>query len=524
MPGQQMAAGAGAAPGVADRPFMGFGRNQGRGAAGDATRPQVAGQQADPRTTAMRQAVLRAHEAGAGRGGGGFGQAAAAGAEQLPPQRQAGEIQRSTMGDFMKEQGDKIVNTFDPNKSPTDNGQALIDQGHKVATDNGVPDPGTGANMPDPNLPTPPTPPDPMGGLAGLFNNPQLMNMIGPLLSMLFGGQWGGSAGGGAQGGGDAGTGGGDPWAIIKQKMGGQLGGGAVGGSGQDGMKGLGGEVGAYGGGGTRQTSSYTPQMSPNDASSLQSRMSGGGIHDGQPRQQGQAQAASTGQGPNLPGWGQPGDNGQDETLIDWFNRNGNTNMPKGSDGSVGPANDSDVWGNPGGDVSQGMNGITSTMTDNDIAQWNRINGGSFNDVNKQAGDLLQGGIDDYGAGNQRLGDAAENAARQQMQTSVGMERDRALKEAAARRGAGGGLGEGIDTGIASSAMNAMQAGERGLTQDAYGREMGRLAGKNNSAQNLASLLTSGNQMDREELSQLMTTNKEFANQIMGLIGEIIPF
>jgi hypothetical protein len=53
---------------------------------------------------------------------------------------------------------------------------------------------------------------------------------------------------------------------------------------------------------------------------------------------------------------------------------------------------------------------------------------------------------------------------------------------------------------------------------------MGRLGAQGNAANNLASMLTSGNQMDREELWNLMSTNKEAFNELLGFMGEAFPF
>jgi hypothetical protein len=204
-----------------------------------------------------------------------------------------------------------------------------------------------------------------------------------------------------------------------------------------------------------------------------------------------------------------------------WTYPNGTNTITHGGGNQLnfnGPV--SDVTGNAGGVLNQ----ITGAMTDNDVNQWNQHSGGHFNDVNSDSNALLQQVLDSYGAQNQRLGDTAEEAARGDMMSAVNSQRDFALREQAARRSSGGALGEGGDTGIYNSAMNQMQAGERGLAQDAYGREMGRLGAQGNAANNLASMLTSGNQMDREELWNLMSTNKEAFNELLGFMGEAFPF
>ncbi len=163
---------------------------------------------------------------------------------------------------------------------------------------------------------------------------------------------------------------------------------------------------------------------------------------------------------------------------------------------------------------------VTDQMSENDIGRYKKFFG-QFNDRNKEANDLLRsqvGGYDDAS----KFGPQAEEAARQQMMAGVNMDKDASMRDLYDRQARGGVNGTGAATGIASTAANAIASGERGLKQDAYGRELSRLQGRGNAAGALGDSLTGGNMQDYEGELGNFTSNKEFVSMLMKMFPDIL--
>ena len=176
-----------------------------------------------------------------------------------------------------------------------------------------------------------------------------------------------------------------------------------------------------------------------------------------------------------------------------------------------------------GGNIAVRADPISTIANDMSQADMDRFKAlfPEFNTANKEALDQLRQSVTDI---NGFGGQAAEDAARAQMNTSVNSQRDAALRSMMAQQSRGGALGEGGDTGVANAAMQAMQQGERGLTQDAFGREAQRQGMLGNARGNLAQSLTGGTQTDYQNMLDQFTSNKELMQELLGAFGEIMPF
>lgn len=169
---------------------------------------------------------------------------------------------------------------------------------------------------------------------------------------------------------------------------------------------------------------------------------------------------------------------------------------------------------------------LSDYMTRTDMARY-KNNFDPFNTYNQEANAQLHSQVNDLGENNIRLGQRAEDAARQQLVGATTSERNAQQRMLDARAARGGMSTGGAQASISQNAQNALQAGERQLAQDAYGREMGRVGALGQARGNLANSLSQGNQMDYENLLSQYTTNQDSMNNLMGFlssIGEILPF
>lgn len=107
---------------------------------------------------------------------------------------------------------------------------------------------------------------------------------------------------------------------------------------------------------------------------------------------------------------------------------------------------------------------------------------------------------------------AAEDASRAEMRDSIMAERNAALRRQGAMQAAGGASSSGGATGIYNTSMNALQSGERGLTQDAFGRKM-------QQAQAAQSMLGDAYNAGTGLKDRGFTSNKE----LMAMIMEAMP-
>lgn len=176
--------------------------------------------------------------------------------------------------------------------------------------------------------------------------------------------------------------------------------------------------------------------------------------------------------------------------------------------------------------VTDPLSALSNFMSTTDIGRYQSMFD-PFNTYNRDANSALRSQIDDYGEGNIRMGQRAEDAARQSMLGQVNNERNAQQRMLDARAARGGMSSAAAQNSIYQNAANAMAEGERGLAQDAYAREMGRLSGLGAARGNLASSLTQGNLLDYENLMSQYTSNKDSMNNLMGFLstlGEIVPF
>lgn len=176
--------------------------------------------------------------------------------------------------------------------------------------------------------------------------------------------------------------------------------------------------------------------------------------------------------------------------------------------------------------VTDPLSTLSNFMSTTDIGRYQSMFD-PFNTYNRDANSALRSQIDDYGEGNIRMGQRAEDAARQSMLGQVNNERNAQQRMLDARAARGGMSSAAAQNSIYQNAANAMAEGERGLAQDAYAREMGRLSGLGAARGNLASSLTQGNLLDYENLMSQYTSNKDSMNNLMGFLstlGEIVPF
>lgn len=172
------------------------------------------------------------------------------------------------------------------------------------------------------------------------------------------------------------------------------------------------------------------------------------------------------------------------------------------------------------------LSSLSDLMTGTDIGRYQSWFD-PFNTYNRAANNTLQSQIDDYGDNNIRMGQRAEDAARQSMMSGITSERNAQQRMLDARAARGGMSNTAAQNSIYQNAANAQAEGERGLAMDAYNREMGRLSGLGAARSNLANSLTQGNNLDYENLMSQYTSNKDSMNNLMGFlssIGEIIPF
>lgn len=179
-----------------------------------------------------------------------------------------------------------------------------------------------------------------------------------------------------------------------------------------------------------------------------------------------------------------------------------------------------------GPDGQDPLSTLSDYMTRTDMARY-KNNFDPFNTYNQEANAQLHSQVNDLGENNIRLGQRAEDAARQSLVGATTNERNAQQRMLDARAARGGMSTGGAQTAISQNAQNALQSGERQLAQDAYGREMGRVSALGQARGNLANSLSQGNQMDYENLLSQYTGNKESMNNLMGFfssIGEILPF
>lgn len=107
----------------------------------------------------------------------------------------------------------------------------------------------------------------------------------------------------------------------------------------------------------------------------------------------------------------------------------------------------------------------------------------------------------------------AEAAARGDLYSGINQQRDAAQRQMLASAGRGGYQSSGAQTGIYNAAMQAAQAGERGLAQDAFGRRQAAtqlgISGLGAGGSALENLLQSGFTSNKELMAMLLGAGKQ---------------
>jgi len=148
------------------------------------------------------------------------------------------------------------------------------------------------------------------------------------------------------------------------------------------------------------------------------------------------------------------------------------------------------------------LNPISSSMTENDIALLDKYQGDSTNAYK----DMLDAS---RGIMSPEARKAAEDAARKDLYAGVNTSKDADLRRLYAQAGRGGRMSAGGETGINQAAMDAISSGERGLAQDAFGRQL-------SATQTGLSGLGQGGRLLQDLRDQGITTNKEVAAMLLG--------
>lgn len=152
-----------------------------------------------------------------------------------------------------------------------------------------------------------------------------------------------------------------------------------------------------------------------------------------------------------------------------------------------------------------GLSTATDKMNTNDMGQIDEHFGESAG-AYRAIMDMARGASDP--AEQQRV----EDAARGDLYSGINNQRDAAQRQMLASSGRGGYQSSGAQTGIYNAAMQAAQAGERGLTQDAFGRRQAAtqlgMTGLGAGASALENLKQSG-----------FTSNKELMSWLLKAIG-----
>lgn len=108
--------------------------------------------------------------------------------------------------------------------------------------------------------------------------------------------------------------------------------------------------------------------------------------------------------------------------------------------------------------MAERLNGATTDYDNSVMGAWNQTNAA-----------LRDAGLDAMSPANQA---AAEAAARQSLEAGVNRQRDAAVAQMLDRQNRGGRIGSNAVGEAYGTAANAISEGERGLTQDAFGRKM----------------------------------------------------
>lgn len=157
------------------------------------------------------------------------------------------------------------------------------------------------------------------------------------------------------------------------------------------------------------------------------------------------------------------------------------------------------------------LNAASGAMSETDMANIRREFGessGAYSDIIKRSRDIMDPA---------KMAEA-EAAARGDLYSGINTQRDAAQRQMLAASGRGGYQSSGAQTGIYNAAMQAAQAGERGLAQDAFGRRQAAtqlgISGLGAGGSALENLLQSGFTSNKELMAMLLGGGKRLKNYI----------
>ncbi len=224
----------------------------------------------------------------------------------------------------------------------------------------------------------------------------------------------------------------------------------------------------------------------------------------------------------NLDSWGrQQGANTTGETNGEYFR--GNPASTFSADGGLSIMKPETGGGNPVansfvstmGDILGGMTGEMNGQDRQALLDYFGPSAGAYTDMMTEGRNMFDPA--------QR--DAWEQGQRDDLNYTVNADKQANLRAAGAARGRGGYSSSNAETGIYGSAAQALSAGERGLTQDRYARDMAAkqagLSAMGQGASSLQDLLDSG-YTSRKELLSLLLTGAEKGSGFLGQLTDLL--
>ncbi len=152
------------------------------------------------------------------------------------------------------------------------------------------------------------------------------------------------------------------------------------------------------------------------------------------------------------------------------------------------------------------LNAASGAMSETDMANIRKHFGesaGAYSDIINRSRDIMDPA---------KMAEA-EAAARGDLYSGINTQRDAAQRQMLAASGRGGYQSSGAQTGIYNAAMQAAQAGERGLAQDAFGRRQAAtqlgISGLGAGGSALENLLQSGFTSNKELMAMLLGAGKQ---------------